>query len=121
MIIDLDRNKIKYGKLGPPPCLPDKRCRKLLQLIQVSAPVFDRRGRDWRESRLPLFDSAFTIVTDSAAMEYESTSEGGERGGGGGGSTGPGTSRYKEGEVNESAVRAGFLNFFVSVLKSYRK
>ena len=54
-------------------------------------------------------------------MEYESTSEGGERGGGGGGSTGPGTSRYKEGEVNESAVRAGFLNFFVSVLKSYRK
>jgi hypothetical protein len=87
----------------------------------VSAPAYERRGNDWRESRLPLFDSAFTIVTDSAAMEYESSSDGGITGIGGG-STGAGTSRYtKEGQVNESAIRAGFLNFFVSVLKTYRR
>ena len=87
----------------------------------MSAPAYERRGNDWRESRLPLFDSAFTIVTDSAAMEYESSSDGGITGIGGG-STGAGTSRYtKEGQVNESAIRAGFLNFFVSVLKTYRR
>ena len=67
----LDHNKISYGKLGPPPPLPDRRCRKLLQLISSSASAYERRGSDWFESRLPLFDSAFTAVTDTAAMEYE--------------------------------------------------
>ena len=70
----LDHNKISYGKLGPPPPLPDRRCRKLLQLISSSASAYERRGSDWFESRLPLFDSAFTAVTDTAAMEYEKES-----------------------------------------------
>ena len=110
-IVDLDRNRINFGRLGPPPLLPDKRCRKLLQLILSSAPAFERRGADWSESRLPLFDSAFTKVTDSAAMEYDKSQD-----------VSQGLSRnMRDGEVNESAVRAGFLNFFVSILKNYRR
>ena len=112
-VIDLDHNMITYGTFGLPPALPDRRCRKLLQLISSSAPAFDRRGDDWSESRLPLFDSAFTAVTDTAAMESEK-------------------SRFKENlirqqfrpgkdlEVDEGAIRAGFLNFFVAILKYYR-
>jgi uncharacterized membrane protein len=80
-------------------------------LILSSAPAFERRGADWSESRLPLFDSAFTIVTDSAAMESDKAQDASQ-----------GMSRnMKDGEVNESAVRAGFLNFFVSILKNYRR
>lgn len=110
-VVDLDHNRINFGRLGPPPLLPDKRCRKLLQLILSSAPAFERRGADWSESRLPLFDSAFTVVTDSAAMESDKAQD-----------TFQGLSKnMKDGEVNESAVRAGFLNFFVSILKNYRR
>ena len=113
-LIDLDKNIISYGRLGPPPLLPDKRCRKLHQLIISSAPAYGRRGTDWRESRLPLFDSAFTVVTDSAAMECEKSPEG---------LAGlAGLSRNsRDGEVDEVAVRAGFLNFFVAILKNYRR
>ena len=110
-LIDLDKNIISFGRLGPPPLLPDKRCRKLHQLIISSAPAYGRRGADWRESRLPLFDSAFTVVTDSAAMECEKSPEGLA-----------GLSRNsRDGEVDEVAVRAGFLNFFVAILKNYRR
>ena len=115
-VVDLDRNKISYGNFGLPPPLPDRRCRKLLQLISSYAPVFDRRGEDWSESRLPLFDSAFTAVTDTAAMESGKN---------------PPLSKdniirqqFKHvkdsAEINEAAIRAGFLNFFVAVLKYYR-
>ena len=110
-MVDLDRNRVTFGRLGPPPLLPDKRCRKLQQLILSSAPAFERRGADWAESRLPLFDSAFTVVTDTAAMESDKAQD-----------TSQGVSKNpKDGEVNECAVRAGFLNFFVAILKNYRR
>jgi hypothetical protein len=111
-VIDLDRNRITFGTLGPPPTLPPGRCKKLLVLISNSTPSFDKRGTDWAISRLPLFDSAFTAVTENPVTESDN---GGNREGGGDASQSIVRTEFHK------AIRAGFLNFFVSILKNYRR
>jgi hypothetical protein len=113
-VIDLDRNRITFGTLGPPPTLPPGRCRKLLVLISNSTPSFDKRGGDWAVSRLPLFDSAFTAVTENPVSESDKSKWENREGGGGASQSTVRTEFHK-------TIRAGFLNFFVSILKNYRR
>jgi hypothetical protein len=124
--IFLDDNGVLCGRLGAPPALPDKRYRKLMAKVATVAPVYERRGSDWKSARLPLFDAAFTAATDSVVvdLDFDETdnrsggSNGNSSGNGGGGNT-PASKAY--GHVDEEGVRAAFLNFFVAVFKSYRR
>lgn len=90
-IVELDKNKISFGSLGPPPSLPDRQGKKLMQALSSSAMVFDKRGADWIHARLPHYDDAFRPV--------------GER----------------DPDIDEAAIRSGFLKFFVAILKNYRR
>lgn len=95
----LDHDNIEYGPdCTPLAPLPDRRARKLLQLIETVAPVFRLRGERWIDKRLPFFDAAFSSRTNQEVLHIEGKSL-----------------------VDETAVRAGFLKFFVAILKNYRK
>ena len=95
-VVDLDKGAIAFGKLGPPPPLPDRPGKKLMQALATSVTrPFEQRPADWSHLRLPFFDDAF-----------KSSSSASDRLAGG---------------LDEAAVRSGFLKFFVAILKSYRK
>lgn len=88
----LDNNLIDFGALGQPPALPERRAKKLMQVILSTAPVFSHREEDWNITRKPYFDHLFSVI---ATKQFCPTDEG--------------------------ALRAGFLKFFVAILKNYRK
>ena len=95
-VVDLDKGTIVFGKLGPPPPLPDRPGKKLMQVLATSvARPFEQRPPDWTHLRLPFFDDAFKSSSSAA-------------------------DRLAEG-LDEAAVRSAFLKFFVAILKTYRK
>ena len=94
-VVELDKNKISFGRQGPPPSLPDRQCKKLVQALSSSTTAFERRGADWTHTRLPCFDDAFrpaAIIT--AEPDFE---------------------------IDETTIRSGFIKFFVAILKNYRR
>ena len=99
----LDENRVAPGSLGPPPVLPDRRGRKLMQIIRTAAPVFSQRPADWRDTRLPFFDSAFEMAVRPETADGSPT-QGRESWG-----------------VDEAQLREGFLKFFVAIFMNYRR
>jgi hypothetical protein len=93
----LDENRIDDGSLGAPPTIPDRRRKKLLAEIVSAGNVFDQRGANWNEDRRPLFDDAFSKVSEQ-----------------------PATSLMNKKAIDE-ALRSAFLKFFVVILRNYRK
>ena len=94
-IVELDKNKIVFGRQGPPPTLPDRQGKKLIQALSSSTTAFERRGADWTHTRLPCFDDAFrpaAIIT--ADHDFD---------------------------IDEITIRSGFIKFFVAILKNYRR
>ena len=121
--IYLDENRIDFGSKGPAPPLPDRPYSKLLQVIKESAPLFERRAQNWAATRLVLFDDAFSTLTDHSTTYLQAP----QRGRGAGAAPAASLPRGSEGSrseknwLDEEKVRAGFLNFFVGIFKSYRK
>lgn len=111
------RNTVDDRKLGPPPALPERQGRKLLQVILSNAPMFEHRLGNWAQSRLVLFDDAFSTLTDRNTI----TTSAPERGRVRKAPSTDGTSMHRKALIDERKIRAGFLNFFVGVLKSYRR
>lgn len=106
----LDENRIAVPAGSDPlPAVPAKRRKKLLGVISQYAPAFAMRGSRWTELRLPLFDSAYSMVATPAAVE------------GGDTLASLGLLNDKTQMVNESAIRRGFLNFFEGILLHYRQ
>lgn len=95
----LDKNLIEFGvDFSQLPELPERRAKKLLNVIIEHASAFEQRSENWHLNRLPYFDHAFSSV---AALPP----------------------RDPSGNllINESKIREGFLKFFVAILMHYRK
>lgn len=118
----LDEGKIDFGSDGSAPGLPDSLRKKLLQHISVNAPTFTLRPNNWKTHRLPLFDDAFCAITDHSSRQFPvPVRSAAER------AKGPlksATWTLAPGQrevVHDRKLRAGFLNFFVSILQGYRR
>lgn len=84
--------------MGPPPPLPEKRAKKLLQEIISAGRVFELRGGEaWKDDRLRCYDDARSSVSER-----------------------PGTTMMKSSQIDD-VLRSAFLKFFVNILKNYRK
>eukprot|EP01038_Epipyxis_sp_PR26KG_P004270 gene4270-6049_t len=147
--IFLDENRIVFGKGGQPPALPDRNHKKLLSHINSVAPLFLHRSSFnmigvkygysldyWISHRLPHFDDAYSQVSDKSIMydnikKYEEILN-----------NIPRNNRNKitvdlavsdlhgsmynrtepaDSGLNENELRAGFLKFFVAIMKNYKK
>eukprot|EP01035_Chromulina_nebulosa_P020331 gene20331-26391_t len=85
----LDDNIIQVNNLELPP-LPERRAKKLLQVLQTSSKLFEQRPVDWNNSRRPYFDDAFSPNTSKPLEDSKGVSL-----------------------INETDIRAGFLKFIV--------
>lgn len=115
----LDQGRLEVGSEGPAPALPESLKKRLLQHLRACAPIFDKRPAAWKTQRLPLFDDAFCSLTDHSSRQIAvPVREGQPR-------RPPGklvsASQGSSTLCHERKVRAGFLNFFVSLLHDYRR
>ena len=131
--IYLDEGRIDFGALGTAPPLPDRRAKKLYNEIILAGHIYENRGSNWIRDRLPYFEDAFSGVSDRppppssyTTSIYMSTTTTTTSHNNTNNSTND-NSNYSNSNMNiyaykiDAEIRSAFLNFFVGILKTYRR